>query len=126
MATTGTYNSRQNQNVQVGSVEVKEGPVFLAPGQTIDMADAEVALTIPTLTSNVLYVDANSGATEDLLLPPEAQSDGLFLFIANTGGEAIVVKDDGDATTVGTIATAEVGYFFCDGTTWRGGVSTNT
>lgn len=97
--------------------------------QTIDMADAQVALVYGTagagqakITSSVLVVDANSGATEDLLLPPEATSFGRVLFVANSGGEDIVVKEDSDTTTIATISTAESAFFVCDGTTWRGGV----
>lgn len=112
----------------------------LAAPQTLDMADAQVALVLGTagagevqLTSNVLYADANSGATEDLLLPPEAESQGLVLIINNTGGEDIVVKDDGDAVTVTTLSPAETGIFVCDGAAsvagvagWRGGVVKTT
>lgn len=101
---------------------------FGAP-QTIDMADAQVALVYGTagagevkVTSNLLLVDANSGTTEDLLLPPEATSTGVFFWISNTGGEDIVVKEDSDTTTICTISTAESGWVACDGTTWRGGV----
>lgn len=105
---------------------------FAAP-QTIAMNDAQVVLTLsqgsPTgtlITSNVLYVDAESGTTEDLLLPPEAGASGLILFIVNTGGEDIVVKEDGDSTTIVTISTAQVGYVVCNGTSWAGGISAVT
>jgi hypothetical protein len=97
--------------------------------QTIDMADAQVALVYGTagagevkLTGQILLVDANSAGTEDLLLPPEAGGTGLFLVVCNTGGEDIVVKDDADAVTIATVSTAESAIFACDGTTWRGGV----
>lgn len=97
--------------------------------QTIDMADAQVALVYGTagagqvkVTGTVLLVDANSGATEDLLLPAEATSVGVIFFICNTGGEDIVVKEDSDTTTICTISTAESAFVACDGTTWRGGV----
>lgn len=97
--------------------------------QTIDMADAQVALVYGTagagqvkITSSVLVVDANSGATEDLLLPAEATSFGRVLFVSNSGGEDIVVKEDSDTTTIATISTAESAFFVCDGTTWHGGV----
>ncbi len=97
--------------------------------QTIDMQDAQVALVYGTagagevkVTSNLLLVDANSGTTEDLLLPPEATSTGVIFFICNTGGEDIVVKEDSDTTTICTISTAESAFVACDGTTWRGGV----
>ncbi len=104
-------------------------PFSIVPVQTIAMADAQVALVYTTaiagqkkLTGQILLVDAESSGTEDLLLPPEATSTGLWLLISNTGGEDIVVKDDGDAVTVCTISTTESAFVTCDGTTWRGGV----
>jgi len=71
------------------------------------------------MASNILYVDANSGSTENLLLPHEADRIGLVLWIANTGGESIVVQTDAGGT-IDTILTAEIGIFMCDGTTWYG------
>ena len=92
----------------------------------IDMADAAVTLTrvpgTPTgtnLTSNVLRVDANSAGTENLLLPPEADCAGVLILITNTGGESIVVQDDAGGS-LDTVATAEFGLFYCDGTAWQG------
>lgn len=97
--------------------------------QVIDMADAQVALVYGTagagevkLVADILIVDANSGGTEDLLLPPEATSAGRRIEIHNSGGEDIVVKEDGDSSTIVTVSTAESAFVFCDGTTWRGGV----
>uniref|UniRef100_A0A6H1ZI89 Uncharacterized protein n=1 Tax=viral metagenome TaxID=1070528 RepID=A0A6H1ZI89_9ZZZZ len=96
--------------------------------QTIDMANSAVTLTLvpgtPTgtlLTGNILAVDANSGATEDLLLPPEADCDGLMLIINNTGGESIMIQDDAGGALL-TLETANTAYLACDGTTWRGTV----
>ena len=72
------------------------------------------------ITSNVLIVDPeSSGATEDLNLPAEASCTGLLLIILNSGGEGIVIKDDGGATKL-TLDTAQSGLLYCDGTTWRG------
>jgi hypothetical protein len=114
-------------------VKVGAGLLHFVNAQTIDMADAQVALTLvpgtpsgTLVTSNHLAVDANSGATEDLLLPPEADCNGLVLHIANTGGEDIVVKEDSDSTTICTISTTECATVMCDGTTWRGGVLKTT
>lgn len=105
------------------------GKLLTLPVQVIDMADAQVALVLGTagagqvkLTGQILFVDANSAGTEDLLLPPEASSTGLFVLIANTGGEDIILKDDGDAVTVATISTTECAFAVCNGTTWLGGV----
>lgn len=109
-----------------GKVQVVGGLFHFAAAQVIDMADASVTLTLnpgtpagTLMTSNFLRVDANSGATENLLLPPEADCAGVMLVIQNTGGESIVVQNDA-AATVDTVATAEFGLFFCDGTDWFG------
>lgn len=96
--------------------------------QTIDMAGAQVKLvTKQTSTSGelqlsgqILVVDPNatgggSGA-QDLLLPPEADSKGLFLIISNNGGENVVIKEDGDSVTVITaLSTGEHVLLWCDG-----------
>ena len=100
----------------------------LNTAQVLDMNDATVQLTVDNsttagtlLTSNVMRIDPNSsGAGEDLELPPEADVAGVVLWIYNTGGENIVVKDDSGVTTIETIATTEFGFFFCDGTAWHG------
>lgn len=101
------------------------GKVLAHTAQTIDMADAQVALVYGTagagevkITSSVLFVDANSGATEDLLLPAEATSSGVVIDVYNTGGESIVVKEDSDTTTIATVATTKSARFACNGTTW--------
>lgn len=103
--------------------------IFGLTSQTIDMADAQVALVLGTagagqlkLLGNLLFVDANSGATEDLLLPPVASSAGMFVLIANTGGEDIILKDATDAITVATISTTECAFAICNGVVWLGGV----
>lgn len=115
-----------------GKAKIAAGNLHFTNAQTLDMSDAQVALTLvpgtPTgtlITSNVMYIDPNSaGGTEDLLLPPEADANGLTLYIANTAGgaEDIVVKEDGDSTTIMTISQDQIGIAFCDGTTWRGGI----
>lgn len=103
--------------------------VISRPVQTIDMADAQVALVWgppgageTKILAQILVVDANSSGTEDLLLPPEGQSTGVLFHILNSGGEDIVVKEDGDSVTICTISTAESAFVACDGVTWRGGV----
>lgn len=100
---------------------------------TVDMADAAHALVLGTagaaetqLTGNMAFVDPNSGgASEILTLPAEANCAGLWIMIANTGGEGIVINDDA-AATVATLATAEHALVMCDGTTWYGFVGAET
>jgi hypothetical protein len=74
---------------------------------TVAMADAAHALVLGT---------AGAGETN---LPAEASSDGLVLFIFNTGGEGVVVKDDAAGTVI-TLDTAQHGIVACNGTAWRG------
>ncbi len=92
--------------------------------QTIDMADAAVTLTrvagTPTgtyMAGNLLLVDANSGTTENLLLPPEGDMTNELILIENTGGETINLQNDAGGA-VATIATATAAFAHCDGTTW--------
>lgn len=100
---------------------------------TVAMNDAAHALVLGSagaaqtqLTGNIVFCDPESGGvSEDLTLPAEASSTGLELTIYNTGGEGIVVKDDGGAT-VATLETTEHCIVACDGTTWYGFVGAET
>ena len=94
--------------------------------QTIDMADAAVVLTLvpgtpvgTLMTSDVLYVDANSSTNENLDLPPEANLTGVILVIVNTGGETINIRDDAGGAVL-TLETGNTAVITCDGTTLRG------
>ena len=82
---------------------------------------AEIA--IPATFPPVLILDPN-GATQDVLLPAEADSKGLFFLVINDGAgtEILVVKEDSDTTTIATVTFPEIGIFYCDGVAWRGGV----
>jgi hypothetical protein len=100
---------------------------FAADPQTLAMAGAEKALVMTAgatlqVTSNIIYADPG-GADADLLLPPEADCEGLWLMIVNTAdaAESIAVKEDGDATVIANLGQGIAGYFVCDGTTWKGG-----
>lgn len=111
-----------------GSPQLKISSLSAVGTQTLDMNDTTVQLTVDNsttagtlLTGNVMLVDPNSGgASEDLELPPEADVPGVVLWIYNTGGESIVVKDDSGVTTIDTLLTTEWGVFFCDGVAWHG------
>lgn len=92
--------------------------------QTIAMGDAAVVLTKivgspagTLLTGNWLLVDAESGLTENLDLPPEADMVDELLLIKNTGGETINLRTDAGAA-VATIATGETCFVHCDGANW--------
>lgn len=106
--------------------EQASGVQWKSPAQTIGMNDAAVTLILTgtagagevKLTSNTLIVDPE-GNNEDLNLPAEALCAGLELDIYNSGGEHIVVKDDGGSTII-TIEDTEWGRVWCDGTSWVG------
>lgn len=127
---TGRAYRDQDGNVGVagtpGAYKIAAGVLHYVDAQAIAMGDGAVVLTLnpgsPTGTlvvSNLLYVDAESGATEDLALPPEADANGLMLVIVNTGGETINITNDA-AGAVLTLETANTSICVCDGTTWRG------
>jgi hypothetical protein len=84
-------------------------------------------LTMTKYSARVLALDPG-GASKDIRLPPEADSYGAILFIANTAdaAEDLVVTDDGDTYTVATISQNQVGFFFCDGAKWYGGMGPQT
>lgn len=130
----GFYGGKVVEVISSTQIRVKlpayNGP-SVAGKQTIAMADGQVALLrIGTagagetmLTGRTLFVDAEStGATEDLLLPPEAQCTDLVLTVINTGDEIVCVKEDSDTTVIADVRPGAVAIFTCDGTTWRGGV----
>ena len=71
------------------------------------------------LSGNILYVDAESSSSENLLLPPEVDADGSQVWIINTGGETINVQTDAGGA-IATVATGSFGSFWCNGTTWFG------
>lgn len=76
-----------------------------------------VATTL--LDGNLLLVDPNSsGASENLLLPPEGECEGLVLFIFNTGGESIAIQNDAGGAIV-TLETGLAAILSCEDTTWR-------
>jgi len=95
--------------------------------QVIGMADAAHALVLGAassaqsqLTAGVLLIDpASSGAAEVLTYADtEAELDGLFNLIINTGDEAITVNNDG-AAQVGHIPAQSAAIITCDGTSLR-------
>jgi hypothetical protein len=109
-----------------GAVVIGAGVFRFVNAQTIDMADAAVTLTLvpgtPTgtlITSNVLYVDANSSGSENLLLPPEADWNGGMLVVVNTGGETIEIQNDAGGAVL-TLETLNTAIVVNDGTTLRG------
>jgi len=77
--------------------------------------------TLTETDEKVHFFDPD-GQDRDVVLPPEATSDGLHFYIFNTadaGGEDLVVKDDGAGTII-TISQNEGGVVFCNGVVWKG------
>ena len=68
--------------------------------------------------AQVQMLDPNGG--NDLMLPVEEASQGLFFIVKNTTGAAenIVVKEDGGGGKE-TIGSGKWGIFVCDGTSWE-------
>jgi hypothetical protein len=61
------------------------------------------------------------GSGRNVVLPAEADSRGVILFIVNTadGAEVLTVQDDTPAT-VCTPTQAEAAVVWCDGSSWYG------
>lgn len=64
----------------------------------------------------------SSAAGNEIDLPPVADSKGLFYIIVNNGAGTLTVEDSASAALdpVASIATDEIGLYFCNGTAWRG------
>lgn len=105
--------------MSIGAPQYKDVNTTAAAGE--DLANTETTLTVNSPL--IQRLDANGGAT-DVLLPAEAA--GLEVWIVNTGGEDLVVKEDGDSTTIVTVATTEDARLWCDGVAWQGNVSDAT
>lgn len=58
-------------------------------------------------------------AARTVLLQPEATRNGVTISIKNAGAYVLTIKDDSNTSTIGTIGAGCVGWFHCDGTTWR-------
>ena len=93
------------------------------------------SVNIETLAAEGVLTDDSAdiqiidpAGARDLLLPTEATSIGRIFIITNAAdaAEAITVKEDGDSTTIITLAQNESGVVWCDGTTWHGLISQNT
>ena len=93
--------------------------------QTINMADAQVALITSgtagagqvLVTGEALVLDAQSGGTEDLLLPANPAT-GLTFLLANVGEETINVKASDDTTAVQTLAAGRTCKVIYTGSAW--------
>ncbi len=84
-------------------------------------ANKTLTVDSPTLQ----FIDPNGA--RNLVLPAEADSDGLMFIIVNQAGgsEVITIQDDASAT-VCTPGQNETAFVFCDGTTWEGLVGANS
>jgi len=79
--------------------------------------------TLNDYSASIQYLDPN-GVNRDILLPAESAFNPIFI-IHNTadGDEDLVVKEDSGTTTIGTVRQNQVGYFYSNGTSWRGYIS---
>lgn len=75
--------------------------------------------TLTTASERFQRIDPNGGA-RDVILPAEADSQGLAFLITNTAdaAENLVIKDDGAATIV-TLNQNESAWVVCNGTVWK-------
>ncbi len=83
--------------------------------------DISAEYTITVNHPPLIIIDP-TGSGRDVLLPAEADSEGLTFLILNTEDVSgdLTVKEDADVTTIVTISDGGAAYVFCDGTTWFG------
>ncbi len=103
---------------------------------TVAMNDLENTLVLgsPTgaqtkLVGNVVHADPEStGASEQLVLPPEGDMTGIVLYIANTadGAEDLVIRNNANNDTICTISQDQIGIVWSNGTVYRGGIMPQT
>jgi hypothetical protein len=92
-------------------------------------AGVKFMTTVKTLTGT-LTMQANGeqkvqfldpgGASRTVLLP--AESNGDFMIVINTAdaAENLTFKEDSNTTTILVTGQNEIGFLFCNGTTWFG------
>jgi hypothetical protein len=112
-----------------GKVVIGAGMFAHVSPQAIDLGASTVALTLvpgtpvgTLVTSNILYLDAGGGAAT-VKLPPEADADGMVIYIVNTSdnAEAITVQNDAAGNPANgalSIAQNKSATLACDGTSW--------
>lgn len=86
-------------------------------------------LTATLSTNKVLSVNAtrtqflDPDGARTLTLPTTASSAGFPMVIVNkAGGAEAITVIDASANTIATIDQNEIGLFFCDGSSWAGGI----
>lgn len=88
--------------------------------------NTETLSTTKTLTDyspSIQHLDPD-GVNRDVLLPAESAYNPVFVIHNTAGGdEDLVVKEDSATTTIGTVRQNQVGYFYSNGTTWKGHIA---
>ena len=92
---------------------------------TVETLTGHRTLTQAEVNESTIWSFDPGGAARNLILPPEATSTGIVLFISNAAdaAEVITIQDDTPAT-VCTPTQNEDAIVWCDGVSWFGGVVT--
>jgi hypothetical protein len=136
----GAFVVKQGANAYLTFVTTNDaesvtfGKLVKEPVQTVDMANAKHTLVYGTAGANQSQIVANlmicdpNGGDQILVLPTEASSTGVKITMTNSAdaAESITIKDDAEGYTVCVIAQNEHAIFWCNGTTWYGGVMQET
>lgn len=91
------------------------GSIALKGGANVETLSGNKTLVVGDKTFQKL----DPAAARDLILPAEAESNGLLFYIMNAAdaAETITVKND-NADTIVTLPQNESAIVICDGTTW--------
>ena len=102
-------------DVMQKTFKIKSSTVTLAAGLTLTAKDPPLQFLDP------------GGSGRTITLPAEADSEGLLFLMVNTAdaAEDLTVEDDAAGAVV-TISENESAFVVCDGTTWKGMVTTTS
>lgn len=108
---------------------VSDGVIKLNGKRTLMAPLTEALSGAKTLSVNATrtqFLDPD-GAGRTVTLPITASSAGFPIVLVNKADAAeTITVIDASANTIGTIDQDEIGIFFCDGTSWEGGVLKET
>lgn len=97
------------------------------PAAAAETLSGARTITVDEINRNQSFAFDPGGAGRTITLPAEGDSEGAWVFIANTAdaAEILTINNDG-GSTICTPTQNETALLVCDGTTWFGLVGDNS